>query len=235
MAPKFATTRANQRAAPTSVPPPKPAAPRPAKTELERSGLPTLEEARANPYFDRRLGVESLAPKAHKARPLRFAPRGKFEKIAEEKRREAHMEEVKRRVLEMSRKAGMEAEVDVTASAKIRKQPPPDIEWWDAAYLPSGSYDDVESGVARTVIFDTENVGPDHAAITSFVQHPIPLPAPQDKMKVVPRPLDLTTKEQKKRRRTERQKKFKDRQDRQRMGLLPPERPKGPSALFRPR
>lgn len=225
--PKFATSKANQRFAPASTSSNKPvaSAPKPKIAELPRSSLPTLEEARQNPYFDRRLGVESLAPKAHKARPLRFNARGKFEKIAEEKRREAHMEEVKRRVLETARKAGMETEVDVASSAKVRRPAPPDIEWWDAAYLPSGSYDDIDNGVAQAIIYDYAKEA-DKAAITSFVQHPIPIPAPQDKKVVKSRPLDLTEKERKKKRKAERAVKLKDRQDRQRMGLLPPEPPK---------
>lgn len=237
MAPKFASTKANARSVPIAPPPPKAAAAattKPTGPQLERLPLPTLEEARQNPYFDRRHGVESLAPKPHKARPLRFNPRGKFERIADEIRREAHMEEVKRRVLESARKAGMESDVDIASSARIRKQMPPDIEWWDAAYLPSGSYDDVDNGAAHSVVFDFAKVGPSHAAVTNLIQHPIPIPAPQDKIVVPVRPLDLTTKELKKRRRTERAKKLKDKLDRQRMGLLPPDPPKGALLTFRP-
>jgi len=62
--------------------------------------------------------------------------------------------------------------------------------------------------------------------ITIYVQHPIPLPAPwEDRVESV-RPLMLTKKEQKKMRRQRRAADLRDKQDRQKMGLIPPDPPK---------
>lgn len=73
------------------------------------------------------------------------------------------------------------------------------------------------------------------ASISIYVQHPIQIPAPQDKIKVEPKALFLTKKEMKKMRRQRRMAALQDRQDRIKMGLLPPDPPKGewPRALMK--
>lgn len=62
--------------------------------------------------------------------------------------------------------------------------------------------------------------------ISHLIQHPIPIPAPGDK-KQDERGLMLTKKEQKKMRRQRRMAELEDKRDRQKMGLLPPDPPKG--------
>ena len=149
------------------------------------------------------------------------------------------MEDLKKRILESARKAGLENEMEVQgrvikvrlhapASARcmltsLRQQrpAPPDIEWWDAPFLPEKTYDSYspefldESGL-----------------ITFYIQHPIQIPAPSDKIKVEPKALFLTKKELKKMRRQRRMADLKDRQDRVKMGLLAPDPPKSESIRF---
>lgn len=60
-----------------------------------------------------------------------------------------------------------------------------------------------------------------------YIQHPIPIPAPGDKDKIELKPMMLTKREQKKMRKLRRKGELQDKRDRIRMGLLPPEPPKG--------
>lgn len=104
--------------------------------------------------------------------------------------------------------------------AYIQRQPPPDVEWWDKAILPDGStYDDIETSINWITTHED-------SLVTHLIQHPIPIPAPGDK-KVDERGLMLTKKEQKKMRRQRRKAELEDKRDRQKMGLLPPDAPKG--------
>ena len=100
----------------------------------------------------------------------------------------------------------------------MQRPAPPDIEWWDAPFLPEKTYESYNVDFLETT-----------AAITIYVQHPIQIPAPQDKIKVEPKALFLTKKEMKKMRKQRRMAALKDRQDRIKMGLLPPDPPKGMS------
>lgn len=231
MAPKFATTsvcsidlfyrfrsshtaQANARAI---VPTPLPAV----KTSLEETAAPTIEEAKKNPYFDKRLGVESLAPKARKSRPLKFAQKGKYVNLAENLRAEARQNEIRERVLSMAQRTGMESVMDGT-ERRAKRPPPPEVEWWDAVLLPNETYEDLDNGAVEVVLTKEDP----EKGISRYIQHPIKVPAPQDKIEVEHKPLALTTKERKKLRRTTRRAEQQDKQDRVRMGLLPPDPPK---------
>lgn len=136
----------------------------------------------------------------------------------------------------------------------LQRQPPPDVEWWDAPLLSNKSYTDLD---------DPSNlkINTDDSLITLYVQHPIPIPAPWENRGESARPLMLTKKvsgvgmlgglsfgfcadffwllcssfppppptlqEQKKMRRQRRAADLRDKQDRQKMGLIPPDPPKG--------
>lgn len=71
------------------------------------------------------------------------------------------------------------------------------------------------------------NITTADSPITIYIQHPIPIPAPGDKDKPALKPLKLTSKEQKKLRKGRRQAALQDHRDRVRMGLVPPDPPKG--------
>ncbi|BGP55964.1 U4/U5/U6 small nuclear ribonucleoprotein prp3 [Rhodotorula sphaerocarpa] len=212
MAPKFSTARANVRQpAPTS----RPSTP---STPAASAEPDSLKETN---FYDARLGYGSIgvASKSHMGKgPARqtfqFKQAGSFVKKGEAMRAEARMEDLKRRILESSQKAGLQSDLEETAK-KVRRPPPPDLEWWDEGYLPEKAYDSYSPE-----FLDRSQL------ISHLVQHPISIPAPQDKNQVELKPLFLTKKEMKKMRRIRRQAELQDKQDRQKMGLLPPDPPK---------
>lgn len=231
MTPKFSTTQANNRAPAAR---PTPVAP----------VVPEMESLVDTPYFDPRLsyGSDSLSVKSHMGRgpareTLKFNPKGKFVRLGEGLRAEAKMEELKKRILESARKAGLESEMEDQARiikvgclefqsvrlltrSGLQRAPPPEIEWWDAPFLPEKTYDSFSPSYLEST-----------DAITIYIQHPIQIPAPQDKIKVEPKALFLTKKEQKKMRRQRRAAALRDKQDRIKMGLLPPDAPRGKSPI----
>ncbi|KAI0070554.1 PRP3-domain-containing protein [Panus rudis PR-1116 ss-1] len=209
MQPKFASIKANARNAPTPPPAPVPIVP------IE-SKINPYAAASASAAADS--GFEG-APKERVGRSFHFNPKGKYVQIANEMRREAQLEQLKQRIAESAKKAGLDGEFE-TLEKNIRRDAPPQAEWWDAALLPNKNYDDLAMGVERM------NIRTDSSPITIYVQHPIPIPAPGDKDKAVLKPLKLTKKEQKKMRKQRRQAELQDKRDRIRMGLIPPDPPK---------
>jgi U4/U6 small nuclear ribonucleoprotein PRP3 len=81
---------------------------------------------------------------------------------------------------------------------------------------------------------DKLNIAHADSPITLYVQHPIPIPAPGEKNRGALKPLKATTKEQRKMRRIRRQAELQDKRDRVRMGLIPPDAPKGERVLILP-
>ncbi|KAJ9116057.1 hypothetical protein QFC20_000729 [Naganishia adeliensis] len=159
---------------------------------------------------------------ARRARPtLKFNQKGKYIQRAEEMRHEAKMEALRQRIAENARKAGLDSEFEVLERS-VKRQPPPEVEWWDAPLLRDGKYDDLDKGMKQgTIVLDDQN-----QHVTLFVQHPIPIPAPWEGKTPELRGLMLTKKEQRKMRRQRRAAELQDKRDRQKMGLLPPDPPK---------
>ncbi|RXW23253.1 hypothetical protein EST38_g2603 [Candolleomyces aberdarensis] len=139
--------------------------------------------------------------------------------MANQMRHEQQLEELKQRIAESARKAGLDSEMGIEKN--IKRAPPPEAEWWDTALLPNKRYDDLD-----TLGMEKLNIRAQDSPITIYVQHPIPIPAPGDKNKVALKPLMLTTREQKKMRKLRRKEALQDKRDRIRMGLLPPDPPK---------
>jgi U4/U6 small nuclear ribonucleoprotein PRP3 len=224
MAPKFSSVKANVGAAPTSS-----GSQAPVSSAVIN---PYASSSTANPAAD-----EPVAP-TRRSRKIHFAPQGKYVEQGNQLRNDAKMEELKQRIIAQSKKAGLDSEFDtLERSLKVsqyitfvksfkqwclqQRNPPPDVEWWDKPLLNYGStYDDIEGAIKWV----TEN--PTESMVTHLVQHPIPIPAPGDK-KADERGLMLTKKEQKKMRRQRRKAELEDKRDRQKMGLLPPDAPKG--------
>ncbi|PCH45117.1 PRP3-domain-containing protein [Wolfiporia cocos MD-104 SS10] len=209
MQPKFASIKANVRNAPT--PPPAP--------------VPTVPvESKANPYASSAAAASDSgfegAPRERVGRSFRFNPKGKYVQIANQVRQEAQLEQLKQRIAESARKAGLDTEFE-TLEKNIRREPPPAAEWWDAALLPNKNYDDI-----LTLGPSAMNIRTNNSPITIYVQHPIPIPAPGEKNKAAMKPLKLTKEEQKKMRKQRRQAELQDKRDRIRMGLIPPDPPK---------
>jgi U4/U6 small nuclear ribonucleoprotein PRP3 len=230
MAPKFTSVRANASIAAAAAPA-RPVAPAPI----------------LNPYTSTPTSSNSPAPEEEKAaarpsRKMQFSRPGKYVAQGDALRNEQKMEALRQRIAEASKKAGLDSEFDtLERSLKVissyltkvfllrcQRQPPPEVEWWDMALLPDGgSYEDIDKAIEWVTASDD-------SLITHLIQHPIPIPAPGDK-KQPERGLMLTKKEQKKMRRQRRQAELEDKRDRQKMGLLPPDPPKGEEAYHEPR
>lgn len=133
------------------------------------------------------------------------------------------MEALRQRIAESARKAGLDSEFDALDKV-VRREAPPECEWWDEPLLTDQKYTDLSK------IDSDDPLGP----INFYVQHPVQIAAPWEKRKVEIRPLMLTKKEAKKMRKQRRMADLKDRQDRVRMGLIPPDAPKGMSPDFCP-
>lgn len=109
MQPKFASIKANVRNAPTPPPAPTPVIPMEVKANPYASGAPTPGDG----------GFEGAAPKERVGRHLRFNPKGKYVQIANQVRQEAQLEQLKQRIAEGAKKAGLDSEFE-TLEKNIR-------------------------------------------------------------------------------------------------------------------
>ncbi|KAI5992755.1 pre-mRNA processing factor 3-domain-containing protein [Pisolithus albus] len=209
MQPKFASIKANIRNAPTPPPAPTPVP----VAEVKSNPYASSVSAAKDPVFE---GV----PKERVGRTFKFNPKGKYVQLGIQMRQESKLEALKQRIAESARKTGLDSEFE-TLEKKIKREPPPEVEWWDAALLPNKTYDDL------TLSLLTLNIRTENSPVTLYVQHPIPIPAPGDKNKVGLKPLKLTTKEQKKMRKQRRQAELQDKRDRIRIWVsFPPTLPR---------
>jgi U4/U6 small nuclear ribonucleoprotein PRP3 len=113
MQPKFASIKANTRNAPT--PPPAPVAPVPIVAK-DNPYSAAAAEASATPG-----GFEG-APRERVGRSLRFNPKGKYVAQAAEIRREQQLEELKKRIADSAKKAGLDNEFDtLEKKLKVRR------------------------------------------------------------------------------------------------------------------
>ncbi|KAJ3349413.1 hypothetical protein HDU83_000569 [Entophlyctis luteolus] len=170
-----------------------------------------------NPYFDPKIHSKVSMPKtrmAHKS--FKFVQQGKFVDMANKMRQQAMLEKLKADIAANVKKAGMTVELDLVSDLCVRREPPPAVEWWDAPLLgPDAPYE--------VFSLDSAHV---QAQVTNLLQHPIPIQPPAELGPPPPKPLMLTKREQKKLRRQKRLEAQKEKQDKIRIGLLPPDQPK---------
>lgn len=209
VAPKFATSIGNAR-------PVEKEKPGKSKKQLDLSG-PSAEETRNNPYFDQNLGGQTATLKNRYSRQLVFNQKGKYIQQANALRRQAAIEAMKRRIAESSRKIGIDEDLDTEKNYLV--EAPPDVEWWDEGLVDGKNYDHIE--IAKKVKIDT-----DDSIITIYIQHPVLLEPPQEKIMPAPKPMFLTAKEQAKLRRQRRMADLKEQQAKIRLGLEPAPPPK---------
>lgn len=185
----------------------------------------------SNPYLQASKAAAEESKEGPKQRSmhrgLQFHKPGRHVREAEELRQEQQMEELKRRIEESAKKAGME---DKEEKRLLRPQPP-DVEWWDLNLLPNRSYEDVPDTTVDLMLEGAKEGGGvllfgESSPIDRYIQHPIPIPAPNASTTIAPRGLMLTKKEQRKLRRQRRAADLQDKRDRIKMGLLPPDPPK---------
>ena len=189
----------------------------------------------ANPYLQasRELAAETAeGPKPRSMhRGFQFHKPGRHVREAEELRHEQQMDELKKRIEASARKAGLADGIGADEQRLVRP-PPPEVEWWDVNLVSSRSYDDVPDASSLEAVLEGAKAGGklllygQDSPIDHYVQHPIPIPAPSDKIDLPPRGLMLTKREQRKLRRQRRAAEQSDRRDRIKMGLLPPDPPK---------
>ncbi|KXN70260.1 PRP3-domain-containing protein [Conidiobolus coronatus NRRL 28638] len=150
--PNFATAKANQKVAT-----------KPVKKEAKKEEKePDLTQ---NPYFDPVLGSETLAPKFRAPRNLRFNMQGKFIAQGNQMRAELKAQQLKEKILNTAKKSELEDKLDlITGDQSLRREPPPDIEWWDLPFLPSQSYTDIDSNRVNLS---------DQAGLTNYIHHPV--------------------------------------------------------------
>ncbi|CAA7268402.1 unnamed protein product [Cyclocybe aegerita] len=206
MQPKFASIKANARNQPSPTPTPIPVA----------TPSPTVNPYSSTPKES--TGFDG-APRERAGKKFHFNPKGKYVALGNQMRQEVQLEALKQRIAESARKAGLDGDMGIEKA--IKRPAPPETEWWDAAFLPSKKYEDIDHlGVVGLNIRNSDS------PITIYIQHPIPIPAPFEKSTVELKPMMLTTKEQKKMRKLRRKQELQDKRDRIRMGLLPPDAPK---------
>ena len=189
--------------------------PMPKKEQLDLSG-PSVEEIKANPYFDSSLGRSALARGRH-SRQLIFNQQGKYIQQAANLRRQAQLEEMKRKIAQRTRAAGMDEELDIEKAFLVRE--PPAIEWWDEGLVNGDSYDALSDPANWKID------GPD-SIITVYIQHPVLIEPPQEKIAPAAKPMFLTKDEQAKLRRQRRMADLKEQQAKVRLGLEPAPAPK---------
>lgn len=108
MQPKFASIKANARNAPTPPPAPVPVIPIENKSNPYASGSAAAADS----------GFEG-APRERVGRSFRFNPKGKYVQIGNQLRQEAQLEQLKQRIAESAKKAGLDTEFE-TLEKNIR-------------------------------------------------------------------------------------------------------------------
>ncbi|KAL2257551.1 hypothetical protein VTK26DRAFT_9494 [Humicola hyalothermophila] len=176
------------------------------------SFLTAHDGPRTNPYLDT---SHAPAVKAREPRQLIFNQKGKYIQQANALRRQAALEEMKKRIAEQARKAGLEEDRDVEKAFVV--EAPPELEWWDEALIDGKDYSNIPQSLKVTT--------PD-SIVTIYIQHPVAIEPPQDKLAPEPKPMYLTPKEQQKLRRQRRMMELKEKQAKIRLGLEPAPPPK---------
>ncbi|PPQ67755.1 hypothetical protein CVT26_007041, partial [Gymnopilus dilepis] len=152
MQPKFASIKANVR----NQPSPQPSHGHTPGGSLMPSVAPSPA---ANPYMAAAAGIAGVgtpapgvpnaaakevgvfdtapAPKERVGRTFKFNQKGRYVALGNQMRQEAQLEQLKQRIAESARKAGLDG--DLSIEKTIKRPPPPEAEWWDISLLPSKS------------------------------------------------------------------------------------------------
>ncbi|KAJ6788557.1 hypothetical protein PWT90_06194 [Aphanocladium album] len=170
-----------------------------------------------NPYIDEQAAAQPSSSRNREPKRLVFNQKGKYIQQANALRRQEALEAMKKRIAEQTRKAGIDEDLDT--EKKFLVEEPPLVEWWDEGLIDGDSYDAIEhSGKLKIATPDS--------IITEYVQHPVALEPPQDRLAPAPKPMYLTSKEQAKIRRQRRMAEGKEMQAKIRLGLVPAPPPK---------
>ena len=179
----------------------------------EKEPSATNQQSDEAKFFDGRVLVKGAS--RPKRTSFNFVEPGQFQREGQRLRMKAQLEKLQANISTFSRKTGI---ASATQLAKLvpksdTKGSTPDIEWWDALILKN----------AHESKYDINDLREE--AITNLVEHPIQL-KPLEPKGPVHIPVFLTKKEQKKLRRQNRREAWKEKQDKIRLGILPPDQAK---------
>ncbi|PHU03824.1 hypothetical protein BC332_29075 [Capsicum chinense] len=184
-----------------------------------------------NPHFDPAMGIDKNKILRPKRMTFQFVEEGKWSRDAEIIKLKSQFGEARERELKAKQaqltKAKAEPDINpnlIEVSERVitkekQKEPIPEVEWWDAPLLRTGTYGDVVDGIVTNEQLKFEK-------ITIYVEHPRPIEPPAEPTPPPPQPLKLTKKEQKKLRTQRRLAREKERQEMIRQGLVEPPKPK---------
>jgi len=178
------------------------------KQEELKKEKPKVEKV-DNTYLDPRIGQKAAG---RGRRAMVFHDAGKFQDEANRLRMKAQLEKLQYDISSIARKTGISSATQLAKLVPREKgdEREPEIEWWDQLLIGATNY---ENWVARP------------QAISNLIEHPIQL-RPMTSSRPVHVPMFLTKKEHKKLRRQNRRESWKEKQDKIRLGLLPPDEPK---------
>ncbi|KAF2496625.1 PRP3-domain-containing protein [Lophium mytilinum] len=194
----------------------KPMAPKFATTMANRRGeSPAADEEKEekNPYLDT---TEKAGPdRSRLPRQIVMNQKGKYIEQGARLRRQEEMEALKRRIAAETRKKQLEE----SNEKGFLIPEPPVCEWWDEVLLDATDY---------SALDDPEKLkfNNDDSIVTVYVQHPVEIRPPQEKLVIPVKPMYLTKTETKKVRRQRRAAENKEKQAKIRLGLEPPPPPK---------
>lgn len=177
----------------------------------------SFRSSQRNPYIDESATSQTSSGRAREPKRLVFNQKGKYIQQANALRKQEALEAMKKRIAEHKRKAGIDEDLDTEKNFLVEE--PPLIEWWDEGLVDGGSYDAIETPEKLKI------TSPD-SIVTEYVQHPVALEPPQDRLAPAPKPMHLTSKEQAKIRRQRRMAEGKEMQAKIRLGLVPAPPPK---------
>jgi len=109
MQPKFASIKANTRNQPTPTPTPMPV---PTPSPAVGANPYTASSANAGPSFEG-------APRERSGRKFHFIPKGKYVALGNQMRQENQLEELKQRIAESARKAGLDGDMGIEKTIKV--------------------------------------------------------------------------------------------------------------------
>jgi U4/U6 small nuclear ribonucleoprotein PRP3 len=163
------------------------------------------QEIKVNPYIDEKPDLKISFDNIRRPKEFKFNEPGKYIKKGNEFRTQEKVQNLKKQIEETARKAGIERELELVSTRAIRNSTPPLVEPWDLK-----------------ITQDYSNYS--YEFINNLIHHPYKL-EPYEKP-IEPIKLMLTKKEQKKLKRATNLEKQRDKQDRIKLGLLPPEEPR---------
>lgn len=182
-----------------------------------------------SPYFDHRMGTSAaLAPQRGK-KIFKFHEPGKFQRLAQTMRAKAQLERLQGEIASTARKTGISSATKlalIAPSKEVYEDRVPDVEWWDAAILPTGRMEDLDRNLSSAVPMPGGVIIGKYCDISNLVEHPVPVYPPTHRRQPQAIPVMLTKKERKKLRKQRRREEEKEKQEMIQFGLIPKPEPK---------